>query len=258
MNNITHNRWISVIVLLLLTANIITLALLWTSKRTGVEHIMPQVPPPPLQQGGQVFEFLSRELKLDSAQQEAYRKLRDEHQLQVRPLQDSIGRSKDSFFALLQKEHVTDAEIAAYNKRTGDLEQQRDLFTFRHFQKLRAICSKEQQVKFDSIIQQALRQLAGPGRPGAGMQGPGRDGKDGLPMQRPGMKPAGPGPLPPQGMQPAVGPPPGRMHPGDGPPPPGMRPGHPPPDGMRPPPPGMRPPPPGMRPGSEPAQKDSM
>ena len=258
MNNITNNRWITVIVLLLLTANIITLALLWTSKRTGGEYIESrEAPPPPPQQGGQVFEFLSRELKLDSTQQEAYRKLRDEHQSQVRPLQDSIGQSKDSFFALLQKENVTDADIAALNKRTGDLEQQKDLFTFRHFQKLRAICSKEQQAKFDSIIQQALRQLAGPGRPGPGMQGPGRDRTDGPSMQRPGAKPAGHRPPPPPGMPPADGPPPDRMHPGDG-PPPGMRPGHPPPDGMRPPPPGMRPPPPGMRPGNKPAQKDSM
>ncbi len=160
MNNATNNRWLSVITLLLLTANIVTLALLWTNKKADKEHFNP--PPPP---GGQVFEFLTRELKLDPAQQNAYKELREEHQAAVRPLQDSIGKAKDKFFDLLQQENVTDTMIQEYSKKTGQLEQQRDVFTFRHFQKLRAMCNKEQQNRFDSIIQEALRRLGGPKRP---------------------------------------------------------------------------------------------
>ena len=36
MNNLTNNRWLSVITLLLLTANIVTLALLWTNKKARI------------------------------------------------------------------------------------------------------------------------------------------------------------------------------------------------------------------------------
>ena len=157
MNNFTNNRWVPVITLLLLTANIVTLALLWTNNKPAKEH--PGQPP------GQAFEFITRELKLDPAQQDAYAKLRDEHQAGVRPLQDSIRKAKDKFFALLQEENVSDTLVQEYSKRIGELEQQRDVITFRHFQKLRSICNKAQQEKFDSIIQEVLRKMGRPGRP---------------------------------------------------------------------------------------------
>ncbi len=248
MSNATNNRWLTIITLLLLTANIVTLALLWTNKKSDREHFNPPPQPPP---GGQVFEFLTRELKLDSAQQETYEKLREEHRSQVRPFQDSIGKAKDSFFDLLKQENITDSIVESFSKKIGNLEQQRDVYTFRHFQKLRAICNKEQKIKFDSIIQQALRQMAppkGPG-PGFGKDRPGRERRNDDPLPRPGMNPDERRPPPPDGMRPAGNRPPPR--PGEG-PPPGMRPG----DG--PPPPGMRPPPPGRRPGDGPPPKDSI
>ena len=252
MSNTTNNRWLTIITLLLLTANIVTLALLWTNKKPDKEHFNP---PPPPQPGGQVFEFITRELQLDSTQQETYRKLRDEHQSQVRPLQDSIGRAKDSFFDLLKQETVADSLVESASKKIGNLEQQRDIFTFRHFQKLRAICNKEQKIKFDSVIQQALRQMAPPrgSRPGMGKDRPGMERRNDGPLPKPGMKPDGKRPQPPPQdgeMRPAGGPPPHppgwRPEDGPPPPPPGMRRGdEPPPGGMRPPPPngGMRPPP---------------
>lgn len=160
MNNTSNNRWLSVITLLLLTANIITLALLWTNKKNDREpaHAQPQP-------GAQVFEFITQELKLDSAQKLIYKKLRKEHQAGVKPLQDSIRNAKDSFFDLLNQENITETTIQEYGKKIGDLEQQRDVFTFKHFQKLRAICNKQQQTKFDKIMQEVLRRMAGPKRP---------------------------------------------------------------------------------------------
>jgi Spy/CpxP family protein refolding chaperone len=155
---------------LLLTANIITLALLWTTKNKDRSNMRP---PPP---GGQVFEFLTKELKLDEQQQEAYKKLRDEHQQARRGIQDSIRSAKDEFFALLKKPDVSDSVIHVYSGRAVAADQQLDEFTFRHFQKLRAICNAEQQKKFDDIIQEALRRMAPAKRrgPPPGMNDPER------------------------------------------------------------------------------------
>ena len=99
MNSFNNNRWLSVIILLLLTANVITLGYLWMHnihQRDGDIPQADQLPPPPQ---GQVFEFITHELQLDSAQQRAYKGLRDEHQLGQKPLQDSIRKAKDNFFA---------------------------------------------------------------------------------------------------------------------------------------------------------------
>jgi len=179
MINSTNNRWISVVTLLLLTANIVTLALLWTNKKSERNSDRPQP-----QQGGQVFEFITHELGLDPAKQQAYKTLREEHQAGVKPLQDSIRNAKDRFFYLLQQENVPETTIQEYSKKIGELEQQRDVFTFKHFQKLRAICNKEQQIKFDDIIQDVLRRMAGPKKP-PGPPPPGRDNGDRKPPPPP-------------------------------------------------------------------------
>ena len=136
MKNFTNNPLLSIIILLLLTANIVTLAFLWTHK--GGDRREKGMPPPPVG-GGQVFEFVNNELKLDSAQRVAYGKLRDEHQPGQKPLQDSIRKAKDAFFALLQQSNAPDSLIMAGSRKTSETEQQLELLTFRHFQKLRAI-----------------------------------------------------------------------------------------------------------------------
>ena len=169
MNNFTNNRWLTVVTLLLLTANIITLALLWTTKNKDRGDMRPAP-------GGQVFEFLTKELKLDEQQQEAYKKLRDEHQQARRGIQDNIRMAKDDFFALLKNPDVSDSVLHVYSGRAVAADQQLDEFTFRHFQKLRAICNAEQQKKFDDIIQEALRRMAPAKRrgPPPGMNDPER------------------------------------------------------------------------------------
>lgn len=108
MSNFTNNRWLSVITLLLLTANIVTLALLWTNKKAGGRG--EGVYPPPQ---GQVFEFLTNELKLDASQQETYRKLRDEHRGGQKAIQDSIRKAKDEFFTLRSARSTITTSLAS-------------------------------------------------------------------------------------------------------------------------------------------------
>jgi len=174
MNNFANNRWVPVITLLLLTANIVTLILLWTNKRP-VGRAENNLPMP----HGQVFEFLTRKLNLDAAQQETYKKLRDEHQAGMTDIRNTIQRkAKEALFDLLKKPNVSDSEIHVYSGRAAAADQQMDEFTFRHFQKLRAICNPEQQQEFDEIIIEALRRMAPPGRQGSP---PGRENGEGGP-----------------------------------------------------------------------------
>jgi len=192
MSFFTNNRLLSVITLLLLTANIATLGYLWTHK-AGNTNIFP---PPP---AGQVFEFITKELKLDSVQQQTYKTLRDEHQAGQRPLQDSIRKAKDDFFELLKQQGVPEIQVQQQSAKVAAAEQQLELFTFKHFQKLRAICNTTQQKRFDEIIQDVLRRMApakrpqGPPPPGirGGMPPPPNDGEG--PGPEGGMPPSPPG-----------------------------------------------------------------
>jgi Spy/CpxP family protein refolding chaperone len=194
MNTLTNNRLLSVVILVLLTANIATLGYLWLH-RPGAG----KMPPGPPASGGQVFEFVTKELQLDTAQQKTYAALRDEHQAGQRPLQDSIRKAKDEFFELLKQPALSDAELQQQSSKVAAAEQQLELFTFKHFQKLRTICTAPQQQKFDAIIQDVLRRMAPAKRPQrppppgirGGMPPPPRDGEgpeDGMPPPPPGER----------------------------------------------------------------------
>lgn len=180
MANFTNNRWFTIISLLLVTANIVTLTLLWTNHKSRDQENKKM---PPLQ--GEVFEFINNELKLDSSQRDKYRKLREEHRVVQSTIQDSLRKLKDDFFALLKQPGSSDSSILLAAKRVSGTVQQMELLTFRHFQKVRALCSVEQQQKFDDIIQEVLRRMA----PRKNRQGP--------PPPHDGKEKEGPGRFPP-------------------------------------------------------------
>ncbi len=173
MSELKNNRWLSIVTLVLLVANIITLTLFWTHKRQEETGRKPAEAP------GQVFEFLTKELQLTKQQQLAYKQLRDLHRANQRQLQDSIRKAKDTLFSLLNNPNVPDSLLNEYSKKATSYDQQLDMITFRHFQKIRALCDPDQQKKFDEIIKDALSRMGGPKRrppvPGNHPPPPGRE-----------------------------------------------------------------------------------
>ena len=186
MSNNSTGRWVTIIALVLVTANIVSLVFFWTKRPV---HEMGQRGE--MQPNERPFEFLNRELKFDSVQREQYRVLRDEHQATVKPLTDSIRNAKDAFFALLNSETGNDSLVVQRSRQISSLEEQLNMTTFRHFQKVRLICNADQKKKFDTLIQDVLRRM-------------GQQKRQGPPPMRPG------------GGQPGMRPPPGE----EGPPPP--------------------------------------
>ncbi|MBL0358782.1 MAG: hypothetical protein IPP72_18790 [Chitinophagaceae bacterium] len=156
MISFNNNKWLTFLTIALLVANIVTLSLLWTSKKNGA--ILPAPPEP-------VFEFVTKQLVLNGQQQATYKTLREEHQHLQRPIQDSIAKARNAFFDLLKDTAVSDSMVGLYNKRTLAFQLQMELINFKHFQQLRAICDSGQQRKFDEIIETVLRKIGGQ-RPG--------------------------------------------------------------------------------------------
>ena len=184
MTDFLKNRWLHILTILLLIANIVTLTLLWTNnKKNGAAKI----PPPP---SGPVFEFITNELSLNQQQQDAYKILRDEHRAAQLVIQDSIRKSKDAFFELMKLPAVNDSILQQGSSKAAAFQQQLEILTFKHFQKVRALCSAEQQIKFDNVIQDALRKMGGPRPHGPGGPPPGAREENGPPFP-PGAPPPG-------------------------------------------------------------------
>lgn len=115
-------------------------------------------------QGGAIA-FLVKELKLDSVQQEQLLVFRDEHRSATQDIKKKNREAKEVFFSLLEREGITETEIDKAATLSAKYDAELAKITFAHFKKIRSICTAEQQKKFDEIIHEVLRMLAGPQGP---------------------------------------------------------------------------------------------
>ena len=158
-------------VVLLLVANAATIAMFWLGKKKQ-----------PLQPKGAPKEFLIKELKLDTRQQEQLQVLVKEHRQAAEQLRKKTREAKESFFDLLKQANVTDSTKQEAAKAVSISTEALDLLTLNHFQKIRALCTAEQQTKFDEIIHQVTAMMGQPRPqmgPGNDRKGPPPDGPDG-------------------------------------------------------------------------------
>lgn len=178
MNSTAKNKLLVWLVVLLLVANAASIAMFWMGKRK---------PPPPSK--GSPIEFLIKELKLDTKQQEQFELLKTIHRNASEKLREKIKESKESFFDLLQQPTVSDSTKQAAANAVSVYTKELDLLTLNHFQKLRELCTSEQQQKFDEIIHQVTNMMGQPRppmHPSTNLQGP------------PGAEPDGDRPPPPE------------------------------------------------------------
>jgi len=151
-----NTRFLKIIIIVLLLVNIATLSFMWVShNRHGGGHM----PPPPHGRGGpNAFEFLVHELKLDEGQVKQFEEMRNKHHLNVQDIQEKSRDMHHRFFNLLAKNDSTSAVPLADSM--AQYQKQIELLTFNHFLQVRAICKPEQQKKFDTVINEALRMMA--------------------------------------------------------------------------------------------------
>ncbi|GAB2816147.1 Spy/CpxP family protein refolding chaperone [Ferruginibacter profundus] len=162
MNTAIKNKILTWLVVLLLIGNVTSIVLFWMNRNTQ----LPASKATPT-------EFLIKELKFDIKQQEQLELLVARHKEQVPPLRRNIRASKEALFDLLKVYNLSDSAKTAALKAVSVNTEALDSVTFTHFQKIRELCTPEQQNKFDQIIHQVTAMKA-QSRPGDG-PGPGRN-----------------------------------------------------------------------------------
>ena len=176
MSTLFRNKLLTGLVILLLAANITTIVVFWMGMKKI--HPAPQ----------QASAYIIKELSLNDKQQEQYNVMIQQHRKQSRLIQEQIRNCKDSFFNLLSHENTNDSIKNNLSAKIASLNSELDIITYDHFKEVRKICTPEQQQKFDGILKEVLRMMAGPGPGGRGPRPPGA-GIDG--------PPPGDGPPPP-------------------------------------------------------------
>jgi periplasmic protein CpxP/Spy len=150
-----RQRWLLVLVAILLLTNIATLSIYWLKK--------PDHDGGPGRDPGnrekKMGQFMVDQMKFDASQEASYWKLRDSMITIQKPVMDSIRSSKKRFFDLLNQPGTTDSLLIARTNEIADLQKKLDLVTFRHFQKVRGICRPDQLQKFDTVIKEIVNRM---------------------------------------------------------------------------------------------------
>lgn len=174
MTNFLKNKWLAITIAVLLMANIATFGYFWYAKLIGPP---PPPPPPGMGQPGHAPDFVQKELHFSAAQQQQYEQLFKEHRRQVRNLKDSVRMAKDDFFSLLSSSVIDSEVVESKAAKISELDKRIDILTLQHFQHVKAICTPDQQSKFDKIIHTVVQRMGPPPpppmRPGENQPGDG-------------------------------------------------------------------------------------
>lgn len=142
-------RFLKIVVILLLLLNLGTLAFLFMGRPPGGRPNGPA-------------KFLVEALNLDDAQQTQYARLRSAHQQAMASFKERNGTDHRAFFDLLKTGQPDSLRIQQAADSIAADQKQMELATFEHFRQLRSMCRPEQQVKFDAVIDEALRIMRPP------------------------------------------------------------------------------------------------
>ncbi|MEO8759514.1 MAG: hypothetical protein ABI388_01005 [Bacteroidia bacterium] len=146
-------------VILLAVLNIVLLTSIWLKKDKSNEM---QRPP----NGEKAADFLIEQLKFSTQQQTDFSKLKQIHRHAVDSIRESGKEIHRLFFDNLKNEKADTVEVHKLARAIADNQTQIEIITFTHFEQVRKLCNEQQKIKFDEIIQEVLRKMAGQNRRG--------------------------------------------------------------------------------------------
>jgi periplasmic protein CpxP/Spy len=156
MTRPSRQKWLLVLVGILLVTNIITLSVFWSTKKKKDNN--PQQRP-------RMGKFIVDQMKFDSTQEAAYWIMRDSMMEKQRPVWDSIRAAKKRFFDLVNQPGVSDSLLRSRADEVMAFQKKLDSITLRHFQQVRTLVHPGQVQKFDTVIQEIVNRMTPQRRP---------------------------------------------------------------------------------------------
>lgn len=160
MNPTTKNNVLTWAVVVLIAANLVVITLFWMGHHKLQQH-----------QHATPAAFLTHELSLDDKQKLQLHDLASQHHAASEKIKENIKDARDRFFDLIKQPNVIPASKDSAAAIIAENLKQLEVLTFDHFQSVRKICTPEQQLKFDKIIDEVLKMVGSPppgGPPGGG------------------------------------------------------------------------------------------
>jgi periplasmic protein CpxP/Spy len=194
MSYFNRHKWWLIAVVVLIVINTATLTIFWMERKSQNLLLATHA------KGANAQAFLVKELLLDSVQQEQYLQLVKAHRESTMAIKKDLKNAKDAFFMLISDTTVSEATIKTEATKVSTVEAQLDILTFKHFKQVRNICTPQQKIKFDSIIESVVKMM-GPNqqqRPKRPPRGNGEGERAGGPPEEGNGPPAQDGQRPPR------------------------------------------------------------
>jgi protein CpxP len=160
MTKSPRQKWLLLLVIILLLTNITTLSIFW--------FVKPKKPAGPERQ--RMGTWIVNELKFDKDQEATYWKLRDSLVSQQKPIMDSMRAAKKRFYEQLNNPNVSDSTLEINSNKTLALQKRLDFLTFQHFQQVRTLCRPEQLPKLDTVVKEIINRMTSSRRPSSNRQ----------------------------------------------------------------------------------------
>ena len=101
-----------------------------------------------------------KEIGLDTAQIEIFKKEKDDFFNTMRPIWNENRQAKESLYKKMSS-NTSDSNVISLLSKIQRTNYFSDSFTYAHFTKLRAMCTPDQQVRFDTIIPKMINRPRG-------------------------------------------------------------------------------------------------
>lgn len=160
MHKVLNNKMLLFIVAILLLTNIAMLFYIFASREPVKRS------PHGERQRSPVTEFLQKDIGFTQEQMKAFDNTRLKHRQTMRPLFEDIKKAKLQFYGYLTNAEVSDSILDVTASIIGEKQKLLDMQTFRNFKEIRALCTPEQQLKYDSLIVNEISRMWFPSRKG--------------------------------------------------------------------------------------------
>lgn len=115
--------------------------------------------------------FISNQLGFDPGQQAEFLEIDRIHHFKMREISNRFRDLKEHLFTRMGDADFTEEKVDSISNLIGELSAAKEKEIFSYFRQIEDICNKDQKLKLENIVHQALRRGPGPG-PGQGPPGP--------------------------------------------------------------------------------------
>ena len=137
--NERKNRLILIIIVALMLSNIILAILLFTSHEEG--------------KGREAAAMaIYKEIGLTPTQIDTFKAKKDVFFSEMKPLWENIKELKNTLYKHMDKASTQDSLIQSLTSQIAEKNKEADLKMYQHFIDIRALCTPEQKIRFDTVI----------------------------------------------------------------------------------------------------------